>query len=227
MKKNVKFSIVAILVLFLISSCIKNNDQLLINESKVTSALAMNAKEDRKIAFRLLNAAEKAEVWKKHLTECAKDKTFSNNQKDFILSLIPVLNGELFAKIPQKGESNSQLDNLQNQAKKLFKDYEISWLFFDISMEKPVFMTIPEEIKERLLAGIEERKRLINLGTRVPQTCQCSGADDWCGGFQGASGCIAIMQDCSGGGCTSSGGCGWWLWSSCDGTCVRYEVRIC
>ena len=117
MKNTFNISIVALFAMFLICSCVKNNDneQLLVDAAKVFATMAMNTKEERKISFRLLNAAEKAEVWKRHLHECADDATLSAEQKDLIAAIIPALNAQRFAKSLQKGDKDAQLEGWHNQ----------------------------------------------------------------------------------------------------------------
>lgn len=215
--------------LFLISSCAKNNEQIPINEAKISSTVAMNTKDERKIAYRLLNAAEKAEVWKRHLSECAKDASLSNEQRVFINSIIPALNVQRFAKSLKKGDKDSQLEDWQSQANQLFQVHEIAWLLNDITMNKLVYKPIPDDIKEKLLSKISYSNQLQQVGSRrVAADCGCSGDSDYCGGYQGTNGCIARYNVCSGGsGCAITGGCGW-LWGyTCNGSCATQNVNIC
>lgn len=216
---------VAVLALFLISSCVKNNEQLPIDEAKISSAIAMNTKEERRVTFRLLNAAEKAELWKRHLSECAKDNSLTTEQKVFILSLIPALNIERFTKPLKKGDKDSQLDAWKVQASLLFKeqDYEIDWLFQDFTNKKPVIRPLSEETKERLIAqwlkqGTLILDKSIQVETRRYPDCDCA-TGSYCSTNR-LTNCLWLVYDCTSGSCTETYfGCSWFGLGSCNGKC--------
>ena len=232
MKNTFKISIIALLAMFLIFSCVKNNDneqQLTIDEAKVSATMAMNTKEERKVSFRLLNAAEKAEVWKRHLSECATDGTLSDEQKGFLNSIIPALNAKRFAKSLNKGDKDAQLEEWQSQSVQLFKPHEVAWLMNDFVKEKPVYTPIPENIKEKLLNRVlPVTDPSTQVGSRYVQDCGCSASSDWCGGFQGLKGCYASTKACIvNSGCPETWGCGSFGVYNCVGGCVTITVNIC
>jgi hypothetical protein len=181
----------------------------------------MNTKEERKIAFRLLNAAEKAEVWKKHLLECAKEATLTNEQKNFILGVIPILKAERFINPLNKGDKNSQVDDLLVQSGKLFKnrEYDIGWLFYDITINKPIFKVVTEETIKTSQSP--------NLQTRKLEDCECSILSQYCG-YPQSIGCYKWTFYCEMGSCTvGSWGCGTFWWYECNGKCVERRQCYC
>lgn len=220
MKKIFKFSILAITVLLIISSCNKNNEQLLIDEAKISSSMAMNTKEERQVSFRLLNATEKSEVWKRHLSECANDIAFTKDQKDFILGLILSLNASQFAKSSTIEDKNGQLETWKTQALQLFQEQnDINWLFLDFTRKKPTITPVSDEIKKRILAQFSKQEQSTQIQTRKYEDCACSTSDDWCTITQ-VSSCWYWVTNCSAGSCTSAGwGCGWFIAASCNGKC--------
>ncbi len=228
MEKMFKILMSFITALFLISSCTKNNEQLPIDLAKISATMSMNTKDERKISFRLLNAAEKAEVWKRHLSECLTDGTLSNEQKDFVNSIIPALNAQRFAKSLKKGDKDAQLEGWQSQAMQLFKPHEVAWLVNDIVKEKPTYTPIPDNIKQKLLAVPFVDRPSNQVDLRYVLDCSCSATSDWCGGFQGINGCYASTKYCNGNsGCPAEWGCGFLGLFNCVGSCVTVTVNIC
>jgi hypothetical protein len=72
-------------------SCSENDRHAELDLSKVNAILKLESREERKVAYSLLNDFEKAEVWKRHVFSMTKEFSLSFDQHEVVNTAIGFL----------------------------------------------------------------------------------------------------------------------------------------
>lgn len=187
-------------VALIIISCSKaNNEESVIDTQKVQEVVTLNSNPGTMVvAFNILNPAEKAYAFTKHISDNYKKMELNDEQAKFVNKVISIITPELY----KKGIENKFagiIAALEYEATKLFSIKEYIYLFENIRTAEPTL----------------NNPTALNNPTG-PGDCVCRW-DSYCQAYADTLG-----PDCIWGGCTETeSGCGFLFLSSCKGKCGR------
>jgi len=194
--------IVAANLLLLLVSCRKQSDPIssLNTASRKTdkNLLAKFPPQNQRLIYNLLTATEKSDLWAYHLVEGCAQINANKVQKQFIESLVSRFTADFFNQtILNEGYS---IIKLSQEANKLFTKDEYVYLFFTLEANYKTFLTNYHR------EGDQEQ----DFGSLDKSKCGCSTKSDFCTGVLHCA-----PADCI----TSSAGCGFLFFFSCNGIC--------